>query len=161
MLFCQIQALPAAAEPGFSLEASPAIPFPGETVNVRLLPSIDATRYGIRWEWGGAAHNFAVKDSDAVSYEAGDIAATVSAQIWDRLSGSDVDVVSLEVLPKSYDITIRILTPEDTVQLWDENTMSMLDRRGRLSRSRVVLDSIIEPRPAGNHIAKDWNRNIN
>jgi len=143
---------PAAAEQAeqrFLLTATPESPLPGETVNIQLSPPFDGTMFGVRWEWEGGADNFVVRSHDAVSYESRDSAAKIFATVWDRLSGEDVASASLEISPQSYDITIRILTPENVVQLWNEYSMSMTDRRGRVSRSPVTLDAVIEPQPDG------------
>lgn len=154
LLFCQLQ-VPAAAtegglpEEGFSLSASPDSPYPGETVNIRLTPSFDTDLYGIRWEWEGGADNFVVRGEGMVSYEAQDSSAVISATIWDRLGGGDVGTVSIEVVPQSYAVTIHILTPETTIQLWDDDANAMVDRLGRVSRSKVTLAATIEPQPYG------------
>ena len=151
LLLCGFPAPAAESEPeqSFSLSASPDSPYPGETVNVQLSPSFDVDRYGIRWEWEGGADNFVAKGDDSASYEAQDSPAKISAQIWDRLSGSDVNNLSLEVHPQSYAVAIRVLTPLGTVRLWDDDSKSMTDRQGRIARSKVVLDATVEPQPDG------------
>ncbi|MCL2009663.1 MAG: tetratricopeptide repeat protein [Synergistaceae bacterium] len=149
LLFFGLLALAAVSEQGFSLSASPGSPYPGETVNIRVSPPLDADRHGIRWKWEGGTDNFAVRGDDSASYEAGDSSAKITAQIWDRLSGADVAAASLEVFPKSYEVSIISLTPEDTVRLWDDDARAMTDRKGRMSRNRVTLEAAVEPQPAG------------
>ena len=151
LLFATIQTPVAAeqTEPNFLLSASPESPFPGETVSILLLPPFNGAEFGVRWEWEGGVDNFIVKGHDAAAYEARDSAAKISATVWDRISGEDVSAASLEISPQSYDVTIRIVTPENIVQLWDKDSMAMVDRRGRMSRSRVALGAVIEPQPGG------------
>ena len=149
LMFEQIQASAAVTWQDFSLEASPVSPYPGETVNIRILPPFDEVRYGVRWKWEGGADNFIAKSGDVASYEAQESAATVSAVIWDRLSGIEAGAASLEVPVKSYAVTIRSLTPEDTIKLWDDDVKAMTDRQCRMTRSKITLEAAIQPQPAG------------
>jgi tetratricopeptide (TPR) repeat protein len=135
----------------FSLSASSESPYPGATVEVRaqVSPDFDEAKYGIRWEWQGGAANFRAESGDVVAYETMQEPATLSATLWDRVEGGDLSAASLTVSPRSYALSIRNLTPEETLSLWDEETKGMADIQGRTVKSRVTLEAVLEPKPQG------------
>ncbi|MDR1378295.1 MAG: hypothetical protein LBJ36_04515 [Synergistaceae bacterium] len=151
----------------FSLVASPDMPYPGETVRIRtenfssnFSPGgkFDETQYGIRWEWQGGVSDFRVESSNTVTYEMGVEPATLSASFWDRLGGSDLGTAALTITPQRHSLTVNNLTPEETVQLWDEATKSMMERRGRMVKSKVALDVVLEPVPQ-KELRYQWTSN--
>ncbi|MDR1979843.1 MAG: tetratricopeptide repeat protein [Synergistaceae bacterium] len=134
-----------------SLSASSPSPYPGDTINVQanVSPRFDETKYGIRWEWQGGAANFRAESGDVVAYEALQEPVTLSATLWDRMEGGDVVTATLTVPPRSYAFSIRNLTPEETISLWDPEARAMADVQGRTVRSRVTLEAVLEPQPQG------------
>ena len=137
----------AASEPlQISLEAAPEAPYPGETVRVRarVTPRYDAARQGIRWEGQGLKP----VSGDVVAYEAWGSAATLKATLWDRVDGDDLAAASITVTPQSYTLAARVLTTEETVRLWDIETKTMKDQKGRAVKTRVLLEAFIEPAPS-------------
>jgi tetratricopeptide (TPR) repeat protein len=153
-----LDALPAPAAPSldgnptqFSLSASSESPYPGDTVKVqaKVSPDFDETKYGIRWEWRGGAANFRAENGDVVAYEALQEPATLSATLWNRVEGGDVSAASLTVSPRSYALSIRNLTPKETLSLWNDETKAMADVQGRTVKSRVTLEAVLEPQPQG------------
>ncbi|MDR2528472.1 MAG: hypothetical protein LBD04_05590 [Synergistaceae bacterium] len=139
-------ARPAGEALQISLEAVPEAPYPGETVRVqaRVAPRFDAARQGIRWEGPGLKP----VSGDVVSYEAWGGAATLKATLWDRVDGNDLAAASITVAPRSYALAVRILTTEETVRLWNIETKSMKDQRGRAVKTRILLEASIEPAPS-------------
>ncbi|MDR2180360.1 MAG: tetratricopeptide repeat protein [Synergistaceae bacterium] len=135
----------------FSLSASSESPYPGDTVKVlaKVASGFDESKYGIRWEWQGGAANFRAESADAVAYEALQEPVTLSATLWNRVEGGDVSAASLAVSPKNYALSIRALTPKETLSLWNDETKAMGDIQGRTVKSRVTLEAVLEPQPQG------------
>ena len=148
-------AAPAASEWEFSIDltVSPDVPYPGDTVKIqaKVSPDFDEKAYGIRWKWIGGAGDFRkvsadIPGAEAVAYEALYASTTVSATLWDRTEGHDLATASLTVTPKEYALSVRNLTPEETVRLWSDEAKALSDVQGRQVKSRVVLEGMLEPR---------------
>lgn len=146
--------------PSVSLSFSPTEIFPGETVTVKTTLSGDTPHsYALRWDWNGAISNIRKVSDDSIAYEAQNAPATVSATLWDRLTGKDLEKASLTVTPQNLTVSLSVIS-KDVIEalVWDEKNSTISTVRGITTNTYIPLSTTVKPAPKG-RIRYVWTTN--
>ncbi|NLL36785.1 MAG: hypothetical protein GX256_04600, partial [Fretibacterium sp.] len=132
-----------------TLVAHPPAPKPGDNVLVEAhLASFDHELQGIRWTWDGDGEGFRLQERQSLAYEARTKPLTLTAVLWDRHSGKELERASLTVTPISFDVTLHLLSaPLTFLHSWDVQAQSPTQVQGLAVNTPLLLEGSISPSP--------------